>query len=122
MFAVALIGADGAGKTTIGRRLEQTLPLPIKYIYMGVNPDSSNVMLPTTRLIHAIRRARGAKADRSGPPDPDRTAVPQKGALRQVVGELKSCLGLINRLGEEWYRQGLACYYQRRGYIVLFDR
>ena len=122
MFTVALIGADGAGKTTIGRRLERMLPLPVKYIYMGVNPGSSNVMLPTTRLIHAVRRARGAKPDRAGPPDPDRPAIPQKGALKQVVGELKSCLGLINRVGEEWFRQGLAWYYQRRGNIVLFDR
>jgi ABC-type branched-subunit amino acid transport system ATPase component len=54
MFTVALIGPDGAGKTTIGRRIEHTLPLPVKYVYMGVNLDSSNHMLPTTRLLKSI--------------------------------------------------------------------
>jgi thymidylate kinase len=29
---------------------------------------------------------------------------------------------MANRIGEEWFRQGLAWYYQRRGHIVLFDR
>jgi thymidylate kinase len=29
---------------------------------------------------------------------------------------------MTNRIGEEWFRQGLAWYYQRRGNIVLFDR
>ena len=63
MFTVALIGPDGAGKTTIGKRIEHTLPLPVKYVYMGVNLDSSNHMLPTTRLIKALKRMRGAAPD-----------------------------------------------------------
>ena len=71
MFSVALIGPDGAGKTTIGRRIEHTLPLPVKYVYMGVNPDSSNYMLPTTRLKHALKRLMGAKPDTQGPRDPN---------------------------------------------------
>src|SRR5439155_10211002 len=58
-FTVALIGPDGAGKTTVSRRIEQSLPVPVKYIYMGVNTDASNVMLPTTRAIHALKRLRG---------------------------------------------------------------
>ena len=54
-------------KTTIGRRIEHTLPLPVKYVYMGVNLDSSNHMLPTTRLIKAIEdeaRKFGATTER----------------------------------------------------------
>ncbi len=122
MFTVALIGPDGAGKTTIGRRLEHRLPLPVKYVYMGVNLDSSNHMLPTTRLIHAIKRARGAKPDVAGPPDPNRVKPRPKGAVRRMAASLKSGLRLMNRIGEEWFRQGLAWYYQRRGKIVIFDR
>jgi len=123
MFTVALIGADGAGKTTICRRLERTLPLPVRYVYMGVNPDSSNVLLPTTRLIRALRRARGVPPDTSGPPDPDRDAPrPKRGVVRRVASGVKSSLGLANRIAEEWYRQGMAWRYRRCGYIVLFDR
>ena len=122
MFTVALIGPDGAGKTTIGRRLEHTLPLPVKYVYMGINVDSSNYMLPTTRLIRAIKRARGAPPDNAGPPDPRRVKPSPKGIIKRTVSSVKSGLRLINRLAEEWYRQGLAWNYRRLGNIVLFDR
>jgi len=122
MFTVALIGPDGAGKTTIGRRIEHSLPLPVKYVYMGINLASSNHMLPTTRLIHALKRARGVKPDTAGPPDSRRVKPRPKGALRRATAAVRSSLRLANRMGEEWFRQGLAWYYQHRGYIVLFDR
>lgn len=122
MVTVALIGPDGSGKTTIAKRLENTLPLPIKYLYMGVNLDSSNHMLPTTRLIHAIKRACGARPDSAGPSDSRQVRPPPKGALKRVARGFKATLSLVKRLSEEWFRQGLAWYYQRRGYIVLFDR
>ena len=35
---------------------------------------------------------------------------------------MRSGLSLANRMCEEWFRQGLAWYYQFRGQIVLFDR
>ena len=57
MFTVALIGPDGAGKSTVGRELERRLSFPAKYIYMGVNLESSNLVLPTTRLILGIKRS-----------------------------------------------------------------
>jgi thymidylate kinase len=123
MFTVALIGPDGAGKTTIGRRLEHTLPLPVKYIYMGVNLGSSNHMLPTSRLINALKRACGAKPDVAGPPDPSQVnKPPPRGAVKRIAAGLRSSLRLVNRLSEEWFRQGLTWYYQQRGNIVLFDR
>lgn len=122
MFTVALTGLDGAGKTTIGRRLEQALPLPVKYIYMGINLDSSNLVLPTTRLMLEIKRALGRKPDMGGPADPFRAKPRPRGAWRQAAAGLKSGLRLANRIGEEWFRQALAWYYQSRGYIVLFDR
>ncbi len=59
MVTVALIGADGAGKTTIGHRLEKESTLPMKYIYMGENPESGNHTLPTTRMILKVKRALG---------------------------------------------------------------
>jgi thymidylate kinase len=122
MFSVALIGPDGAGKTTIGRRLEYTLPLPVKYVYMGINLDSSNLVLPTTRLLLEIKRMFGKRPDMAGPPDPARIKSRPKGVVKRAAVSLKSSLRLANLLSEEWFRQGLAWYYQRRGYIVLFDR
>ncbi len=122
MFTVALIGADGAGKTTIGRRLEQTLPVPAKYVYMGVNLDSSNHMLPTTRLIHSLKRAFGAKADTGGPPDPNQAPPSPERLAWRIGASLKGSLGLVVRISEEWFRQALAWYYLIRGNIVVFDR
>ncbi|MEX2137767.1 MAG: hypothetical protein WD894_00785 [Pirellulales bacterium] len=122
MFTVALIGPDGAGKTTIGRRLEHQLPLPVKYVYMGINTAASNHMLPTTRLACAVKRAFGAYREQGGPRDP--TAKPRgaKGLARRVAATVKSTLSLCNRLAEECYRQVVTWYYTRRRNIVVFDR
>jgi len=122
MFTVALIGPDGVGKTTIGRRLPQVLPLRAKYLYMGVDLYSSNHMLPSSRVLHAIKRACGGKKDTAGPQDSSAAGRPAKGVLRRVVGGVKANLSLANRIAEEWYRQGLAWYYKRRRYLVVFDR
>jgi thymidylate kinase len=122
MFTVALIGPDGAGKTTIARQLEHSLPLPAKYLYMGVSLDSSNRMLPTTRVVHALKRAMGAAPDRAGPADPAAVRSRHTTGGKRAFSELKSVVRLLYRLSEEWFRQCLAWYYQLRGHVVLFDR
>jgi thymidylate kinase len=122
MFTVALIGPDGAGKTTIGRRLENELPLPVKYVYMGINTAASNHLLPTTRAVRAIKRALGIDRDQGGPRDPTAPRRPTKGLIRRTARAIKSAVSLVNRLAEECYRQGLASYYMRRRNIVVFDR
>lgn len=122
MFSVALIGADGAGKTTVGRRLEEAFPALIKYVYMGVNLESSNLVLPTTRLLLEIKRALGRRPDMRGPPDPTRTELRPDGVSKRVVRSVKLSLRLMNQLGEEWFRQLVAWVYRRCGYVVLFDR
>lgn len=122
MFTIALIGPDGAGKTTIARRLVGGLTLPTKYLYMGVNSDSSNRVLPTTSIIRAIKRACGVKPDVGGPPELRPPPKKPRGLIRGLAGGAKSMLSLANRLSEEWYRQLLTWSYQWRGYIVLYDR
>jgi thymidylate kinase len=122
MFTVALIGPDGAGKTTIGREIEQVLSIPIKYVYMGINLEASNLVLPTTRLVLEVKRALGKRPDMSGPPDPTRTKSRPKGGIKGLFASFKSGLRLANRLSEEWFRQFVVWFYQSRGYVVLFDR
>ena len=122
MVTVALIGADGAGKTTIGRRLQEGNAHHIKYLYLGVNPDASNHMLPTTRLILKIKRLLGRKTHMGGPPDRGRLEPRRRSLPGRALGATKSALWMSNQLAEEWYRQCLAWYYQCRGFIVLFDR
>ncbi len=122
MATVALIGADGAGKTTVCRRLEGVPGLRVKYLYMGVNAEASNHALPTTRFILWLKRALGKSTNEGGPPDPARRKERPRALHKRLLRNLKQSLRMINQLGEEWFRQYLAWYYQKRGYLVIFDR
>jgi len=119
-FTVALVGADGAGKSTIARSLPEHLPFPSTYLYMGVASASSNHALPTTRLAHTIRRSLG-QHEEHGPPDADRKNGTGTGGTGPL-GEARAILRLANRLAEEWYRQGLVWSARARGRVVVFDR
>jgi thymidylate kinase len=120
-FSVALIGCDGAGKTTVARTLERETDLPLHYLYMGVSSDSSNRQLPTTKLAHKIKRARGSAPDTAGPQAPKPPPGPAS-PLKRLRRSTRSTLRLTNRLAEEWYRQLIAMRALRKGSIVVFDR
>lgn len=123
MFTIALIGPDGAGKSTIGRKLELISSLNIKYIYMGVNLESSNLVLPTTRLLLEIKRTQGRRPDiATRPRESYQTSTRQKGILKRLKAGLKSAMRLVNLTAEEWFRQFVVWYYSLRGYCVVFDR
>ncbi|HEX5579064.1 MAG TPA: hypothetical protein VFY43_05290, partial [Candidatus Limnocylindria bacterium] len=85
---VAIIGPDGAGKTTIARRLEESLPMPTRYLYMGWNYEASNVMLPFNQL-----RQR-ARADGDPPSDSARRR------RMPLLHNLAAALKLANLLAE----------------------
>jgi thymidylate kinase len=123
MITVALVGPDGAGKTTVSREIEHRLPLPIKKVYMGVNLSSSNHILLTTRLYHLLRRVWAAKSVTSESRVPKQISSRPGNKIRQFGLGAKSGLFTVGLISEEWFRQLLAWYFRSTGrYIVLFDR
>jgi thymidylate kinase len=120
-LTVALVGPDGSGKSTISNLLRQApLPAPVSTIYMGVNLEASTLMLPTTRLMLAVKRARGGRPDlvasRLRDVDDVRAAPATRGAV------LKDTARMAVWMSEEWMRQLVVLGDLLRGRIVVLDR
>jgi thymidylate kinase len=113
---VAFIGPDGSGKSTIARRVAAALPVPSRYLYMGVNLESSSEMLPTTRLVVSAKRRRGGRPDLTA----RMTAGP--GGRPGLMKSIRGVLRIGAWIAEEWYRAALATRARRRGQVVIFDR
>ena len=118
MKSVALIGPDGAGKSTIAREVVRTLPTRARYLYMGVNLETSGVMLPTTRLAMSLKRRRGDRPQMTAGLDRKRSAGRSGGILSGAY----SVLRLVAWSAEEWYRALVALGYSLRGYFIVYDR
>ncbi len=122
MLTVALIGADGAGKTTVARQLAGVLDVPVTYLYMGVNLEASGLMLPTTRLVLALKRRAGGRPDMTMGSGRSRPVTSRPRALRTVQICLKSALRTANWIAEEGFRESVGWYHRSRGRVVLCDR
>jgi thymidylate kinase len=125
MATIALIGADGSGKTTIAKMLIDSPPVKMKYLYMGLNIESSNYALPTSRLIFYLKLLKYKKKNKNLKDvklknlslhqlDDDRSTD-----TRSKIG---ATARLLNRMAEAWYRQLISWIFQLRGYTVLYDR
>jgi thymidylate kinase len=121
MFSVALLGPDGAGKSTVSRALLDSSPFPCKVIYMGDNLEACNFALPTSRLFGYLRKHRHDR-NKEGAQAPGPSPATGGRRTRSLGQILWAVARLVNFLGEEWYRQLLSWSYQARGYIVLYDR
>lgn len=122
MFTVALIGVDGAGKTTVAKRILKETDLKIRYVYMGANPESSNVLLPTTRFVLWLRQASGKTKEKPALREMKTAAPPKKKGLRRLFAAVKPYLWLVHHAAEEWYRQFVVWSHVLRGSVVIFDR
>lgn len=95
----------------------------MKYIYMGVNVESSNIALPTSRLIHRVKVMQHRRELRKRG-----EAVPATVTLHGLEhrhdrrGKLGAVVRLLRRVSEESYRQLWSWIYQMRGNVVLYDR
>jgi thymidylate kinase len=117
MKSVALIGPDGAGKSTIAREVVRTLPGRARYLYMGVNPETSRVTLPSTRLAMSLKRRRGRR-----PLTAERDPVRSTGRRSRIFSAAYSVLRLGAWSAEEWYRALVGLGYSLRGDFVVYDR
>ena len=101
-LVVALLGPDGAGKTTLAQGLMQEQPLQARRIYMGTNREAGD-SLPVARWVARRRAAIGDQA-------------------RGFTWLAIKALGFATHLAEEQYRHALARRHRARGGIVVFDR
>lgn len=131
MLTIALLGADGAGKTTVGRRLPEELSVPVRYVYMGVNGAAATHGLPTTRLVRRVKRAAGRSVPEGGPPPvPDVAEVaeaaggspPRRPPARRALRSLRAAARTANRIAEVSYQLAVARWHVARGRVVVFDR
>lgn len=118
MTSVALIGGDGAGKTSIARHLIESERFKAKYLYMGISLGSSNRLLPTSRL--AIRIKHLIYERRL--PVQSSSRVHNDPYCSREFGVLWVLLRYLNRFAEAWFRQIISQVYQIRGNLVVYDR
>jgi len=124
-LTVAVVGADGAGKSTLVAALETAdLPGPVKTVYMGVNLEASTLMLPTTRALLAVKRLRGRRPDLVARPLGGVQAAPASGGAG--AGGARRGAKDLARMAvwalEEWLRQVVVLSYRARGFVVVLDR
>jgi thymidylate kinase len=105
--AVAVLGPDGAGKTTLVSALPGALGGDALVVYMGVNRDSQTHALPTMRW--AQRRV----APAPGAPT---------GARPRPLARPRRIVTRVHLLFDQAYRVGVGMRARRRGRTVIFDR
>ena len=123
MTTAAVIGADGAGKTTVARRLPGRLRAPARYVYLGANPASATHVLPTTRLVHHVRSRRGTAAA-GGPPPVDRSLGPcrQGPPTARVLRSVRAGGRTAHQIVEGTYQRGVLAWHRGCGRVVVVDR
>lgn len=118
---VALVGVDGVGKSTVARRLVDGGPWPCCCVYMGPSLGSGNVLLPTSRLVRALRRRRSTGPRPAAGRGP---AARRRGPARGGAGptRVRWLAGATNRVAEGLWRRAAVRRARARGAVVVYDR
>ncbi len=121
-FLVALVGADGAGKSTITELVARRLPMPASRAYLGDDPPPEVPVLPTTRWLRRrwAEPASGSPATTTLPPPAPESAA-ETWAVRFRRALSRTTVGL-SAMAEEWHQVRRAQARVRAGEIVLLDR
>jgi thymidylate kinase len=98
-LSVALLGPDGAGKTSLAQSLAHDLQLRARPIYMGGNIETNPTCLPFLRWVKKLGQPRN-----------------------RLFSALLKGPRLAARLAEHGYRVSAAHYHMLRGRFVIFDR
>lgn len=118
MLTVAVIGADGSGKSTVTGLVVDQLGIPARRMYLGISAASATHPLPTTTLLHQARLAAKRPLPATGPPDVGPLVPSRRGA----TGQVRAFARLTNRLCEELYQEAFRRWHQGRGRVVVCDR
>lgn len=123
MITIALIGGDGAGKSTIANKLIGDSGLPMKYIYMGNNIESSNYALPWSRFM-LKRKLRKIKkqAEKKGIQDKTYLTTHHISHRQKQSGVAQTLARSLNRFSEIAYRNLISWLLRLRGFNVIYDR
>lgn len=122
MTSIAIVGADGAGKTTLARALEARYPGEVTYLYMGANPSSSEVSLPTTRVVHWLKVREVSRSSSDVSPVEAEQLLHGVEYRRDSRGKIWAAARLVNRIAEHSLRQAVSWAHQLKGRIVVYDR
>jgi phosphoglycerate dehydrogenase-like enzyme/thymidylate kinase len=121
-LAVAVVGADGAGKSSVIHSLLRETAVPFRYVYMGASIESANYSLPSSRWLTRRKRRLLRPVIRESSPLPP--AALMTASMQERLGGTAfiKAAGFVNRVLEEWYRQCVVWIFRWRGYVVLCDR
>jgi thymidylate kinase len=100
---VALLGPDGAGKTTLSGMLAEDASLRALRLYMGRNAAAQRSRIPVPAWLIRFRPGGSAWA----PP---------------VLKQLVTGVSFAHQLAEAWLSYAAALLHRRGGGVVLFDR
>jgi thymidylate kinase len=125
VLTIVLVGADGAGKSSVSARLAADLPVPVRRMYLGSNPEAQTHPLPTSRAVRWIRDRDGRVQRTGGPPSLPAAVIgpPTDRHLgRRARSAVRAAARTANTIAEESYQQAIVRWHRRRGRIVICDR